>query len=684
MREEAHTVRLGVDVGGTFTDLVLITETGQVSIEKVLSRPKEGFASILEGLTRMGVDPAAVKQISYGTTIATNSVIERKGARVGMLCTRGFRDVVEHQRWHRRTLYDLHQSRPEPLVARRDRFNVTERVSAGGDVLQEIDEQDVLAALAELEREGMESIAICFLNAHANGSNERKVGDLVKRHWRTAYVSLSSEVAPLIREWERTTTTVVNAYTQPILERHLHGVEQHMQALGLNAHLDIMQSNGGIISVSEACLAPVRTILSGPAGGVIGALLVGQRSHFDSVITLDMGGTSCDVSVIRNGEPEITKEGQVEYNVPITVPMVKIETIGAGGGSIAWIDAGGALKVGPQSAGASPGPVCYGQGGTEPTVTDAHLLLGRLTPAGLLGGRLRLDADLARHAFEERVCPPLHLDVVEAASGVIRIANVLMAEAIRLQTVNKGLDPRDFVLLAFGGAGPLHACEIAAELGLGRVIAPPSPGVLSAFGLGGADAKTGVVRAINRSMGELTAAGLRELYSSLDNQCRQVLDREEIDSADRTLIHSADLRYEEQSFEITVPVANGFDTQAELTELSDAFHRSHRDQYGYAIPEHTPFLVNVEVTAIGRKPKPITPPLASSVSRAVPIATRPVYFLEPPGFAPAAIYARGELFAGHSLQGPAVVEQFDSTVIVPPGWHARADEYGDLILEKDV
>jgi N-methylhydantoinase A len=663
---------------------VLVADDGRVRIEKVVSRPREGLASILEGLTQLTVEPAAVDQISYGTTIATNSVIERKGARVGMLCTRGFRDVLDHQRWHRRTLYDLHQTRPEPLVPRRHRLEVTERVSAAGEILCEIEEQDVLDALTQFEREGIESIAVCFLNAHANGSNERAVRRVIERDGRGHYVSVSSEISPLIREWERASTTVVNAYTQPVLEHHLRGIEEDMRSRGLSTRLDIMQSNGGIISIAEASSAPVRTILSGPAGGVIGSHLIGQRSGYDNLITLDMGGTSCDVAVIRDGQPEVTKEGAVEYNVPITVPMIKIETIGAGGGSIAWIDRGGALKVGPQSAGASPGPACYRQGGTQPTVTDAHLLLGRLTARGLLGGRLHLDEELARAAFEEHICQPLALDLDNATGGVIRIANVMMAEAIRLLTINKGLDPRDFVLLAFGGAGPLHACEIAEELGVTRVIAPPSPGVLSAFGLAGADVKTGFVGSVNRSIDELTAAEVREIFSGLEARCRHVLDGERILPQDQSLMRSADLRYEEQSFEVTVPVVDGFTRLEDISALGEAFHVAHRELYGYSIPDHAPFVVNVEVMATGRKPKPASPALARSSAPVLPIATRAVYFLEAAGLQETAIYARDALMAGQMLSGPAVVEQFDSTVVVPPEWCGRVDEYGSLILERGV
>ncbi len=675
-------MRLGVDVGGTFTDLVLVTDDGQVRIGKVLSRPKEGFASIQEGLEQMGIPATALDQISYGTTIATNSVIERKGAKVGMLCTRGFRDVLEHQRWHRRTLYDLHQTRPDPLVSRRLRLEVTERVAADGEVLCQLDEQELREALEVFAREGIDSVAVCFLNAHANGANERRVRELIAHEDGPTYISLSSEIAPLIREWERTSTTVVNAYTQPILERHLRGVEADMQALGLDARLDIMQSNGGIISVMEASSASVRTILSGPAGGVIGSMLVGQRSGFSDLITLDMGGTICDVFVIRNGSPELTKEGEVEYNIPITVPMLKIETIGAGGGSIAWIDAGRALKVGPQSAGASPGPACYGTGGIEPTVTDAHLLLGRLSPDGLLGGRLRLDEERARRAYAERICEPLELDLHQAAGGVIRIANVLMAEAIRLLTINKGLDPRDFALLAFGGAGPLHGCEIADELGIQRVIAPPAPGVLSAFGLAGADVKTGYVSAVNRLLADLRPSDLEEQFLALERRCHEVLDRQGIAPSDQALVRTADLRYEEQSFELTVPVSGGIATQKELDAVGASFHRAHRELYGYEIADHSPFLVNVEVVGVGRKPKPRATPLPSATGPAKPVGTRAVYFLEPFGVRDAAIYARDHLRAGQTLSGPAVVEQFDSTVVLPPGWQGRVDEFGSLILER--
>lgn len=673
-------MRLGVDVGGTFTDLVYVSDRGDVRIGKVPSRVNDPMEAIKEGLEQMGLALADVCEIVFGTTVATNTVIEKKGARTGLLCTEGFRDVLEHQRWHRRSMYDLQQTRPAPLVERALRIGIRERVSAAGEMLAAVNPAQVRAAVAALEAAGVESIAVCFMNSYRNGANEAAVRAALSNGRARKYVSLSVEVSPLIREWERTSTTVVNAYIQPVIDRYLGGLEQDLQAAAPAARLDIMQSNGGVISVAQAVTEPVRTILSGPAGGAMGAILVGSKAGQQDVIGMDMGGTSCDISVIRSGVPEVTKEGQVEYNVPIMVPMLNIETIGAGGGSLVWIDAGGVMKVGPQSAGAVPGPACYDRGGSQPTVTDAQLLLGRLPADGLLRGRMPVRLDLAEGAFAARICPQLGVSALQAAAGVIQIANIKMAEAIRLLTVNKGLDPRDFTLVPFGGAGPLHACEIAMELGIPRVLIPPAPGVLSALGLAGAGVKVGAVCALNTSLGALTAEAVEAHYRQLEERCRALLSEHGVPAEHQAFERSADLRYPGQSFEVTVPAEAG-SGPGSLAALADRFHTTHRDLYKYAIPEETPFLVNIEVTARDRRTRPVLHPLAAR-AEAPAAGERRVYILEIGGWVTAPVYHREQLAPGQALAGPALIDQFDSTALIPPGFAGRVDAYGNIMVVR--
>jgi N-methylhydantoinase A len=676
-------VRLGIDVGGTFTDLVFLSSDGKILVEKVPSRPDDPFGAILDGIHKLGIPTDQIDEISYGTTIATNCVLERKGAKTGLLCTSGFRDILEHQRWHRRTLYDLLQTRPTPLVPRYLRLEVTERTAADGEVLTEVAEESVSDALARFRDEGVESLAICFLNAHANRQNEAEAKQLARDGGGMAYISVSSEIAPLIREWERTSTTVLNAYTQPMVDRHMRGLRQQMEENGLTMPLDIMQSNGGIISIAEAIDRPIRTILSGPAGGVSGSQIVAGRAGFGDLITFDLGGTSCDVSVIREGVPQVTKEGEVEYNAPITIPMLDIKTIGAGGGSIAWIDRGGIMKVGPRSAGAAPGPASYGRGGQEPTVTDAHLLLGRLPEDGLLGGRMRLDRSAAEAALETKLTGALGLGLIQVSSGIIRIVNINMAEAIRLVTTDRGLDPRDFTLFAFGGGGPLHACELALELGIHRILVPPSPGVLSALGLASADVKTSALTAVNRSLATIAPAQLSSMYDELSVRCLRTLESHDIPADARQILRSADLRYPGQSFEVTVLVPDIACDASATSEIADRFHRTHQEWYKYAMPDQAPFLVNIEVTGIGMMPKPVDKEASLASTAAVPIRDRKVYFLEQNDFLDTPVYRRTNLLPDASFPGPAIVDQFDSAVLVTPEFRARVDAHDNLIIERN-
>ena len=675
---ESGGFRLGVDVGGTFTDLMWAAPGHLARIAKVPTRIDDPYGAICEGLAQMDVAIGKISMIAFGTTIATNIVIERTGARTALLCTRGFRDVLEHQRWHRRYLYDLQQTRPEPLVPRHLRIGVGERVGADGTVLQELDSAEVSALIEALQREGVTSVAMCFLNSYRNSANEEAAGQALRNADSGLYVSLSSELAPLIREWERTSTTVVNAYVQPAIHRHLSMLQTSISESAPNVGLHIMQSNGGVISVENASAEPVKTILSGPAAGVVGAGVVGEAVGEPHLITMDMGGTSCDVALVREGTPQVSKEGEAGYNIPITVPMLNIKTIGAGGGSIVWIDSGGALKVGPASAGAVPGPACYRRGGTQPTVTDAQLTLGRLSAGGLLGGRMSLDPNAAETALGG-IAEQCGMSTLELAAGVVRISNVLMAEAIRMITVNQGLDPRDFALLAFGGAGPLHACEIADELQIPKVIIPGTPGVLSAMGLAGAAVKVGAVNALNTSLGALSIDDIEAEYGRLEARCHLILDEHQIPRDRRMLERSADLRYRQQSFEVTVPVPAGA-----TDSLAELFTDLHRSRYQYALPNEVPFLVNIEVTARGHQQAEPPRPLGDGTSAPEPSGSRAMFVLEGEEWVNAPVFQRDALLPRHRLVGPAIVDQLDSTLIILPGYVGDVDASGAIVLTREV
>ena len=668
---------IGIDVGGTFTDFVLLDETGELKVEKVLSSSLAAYQAVADGLSRLGVKSEDISRISYGTTIATNTLLERSGAETGLIATEGFRDVLEMQRWHRKELYDLHQSRPEPFVRRSRRVTVPERVAGDGTVLKLVTEPAVIAAVQDLLTKGTESIAVCLLNSYVNPENERKIREIISRHFPSIPVSISTEISPIIREYERTIVTVINAYIQPKVQAHLEALYRELQEHDFQIKFEVVQSNGGLISVEDAMLQPARMILSGPAGGVTGASFVGHQAGEPNLITLDIGGTSCDVSLVRQGRPDVSKEGELEWNIPISLPMVSVTTIGAGGGSIVWVDQGNIMKVGPRSAGSSPGPACYGQGGTQPTVTDAHMLLGRLHEDGLLGGRLPLDKQLAYQAFQP-LAESLGLSVIQAAAGAITIVNQRMIEAIRLVTVDRGYDPRDCVLLAFGGAGPLHACEMANDLGIKRILIPPSPGVLSALGLAVADVKTNQIASVNQPFSTLTPTFTMTCLERLESDAARVLEEHGIPMEDRQFTYSADIRYVQQSYDVQV-ISDSLG-RGDLVGLAQAFHAAYSDLYHYAMPEQIPFLVNLEVTGVGLRPKPDIQKTNSTHSNALRARVRSVYLHTTADFVEVPVYDRQTLTPGSTFHGPAIVEQFDTTTNVPPGFSASVDAYHNLIL----
>ena len=693
------TWRVGIDIGGTFTDAALVDgETGQVRVVKVLTTPEDpakGFMTALErGLAECGAGGRDVAAVVHATTVATNAIIEGKTARVGMLVTRGFRDILEIGRQIRSRLYDVHLQKPAPLVPRRWSLEVGERLDAEGRVLEPLDVGEVRAAVRRLRDERVEAVVICFLHSYLNPAHERAAAAIVREEMPDIWLSVSSEVCPEFREYLRGSTAAVNAAVMPIVSRYVDALESRLAALGATAPFYVMQSNGGVMTSASAKERPVYMVESGPAAGVIAAGAVAAPYRYANVLSFDMGGTTAKVGLIQDGRLRLSTEMEVGAQAvtplgegrgggyPVRTPVIDLVEVGAGGGSEAWIDAGGALRVGPRSAGARPGPACYGLGGATPTITDANLALGRLDPAFFLGGEMTLDAGAARRAIGDRVAAPLGLDPLAAASGIVEIANAHMIGAMRLVSVQRGYDPRDFVLVAFGGAGPLHANALARELGIPTVLVPPSPGIASALGMLATDIRHEFVATRRLRLAGLAPAALEALFADFVAEGAARLDRDGVPLAERRVLRSADLRYHGQSFELPVTVPPGPLSAADLLRLRDEFHAMHERAYGYAAPDDPVELVNVRLAAIGVTPKPRRAPLAEGGPSAASglKGRRNIWFAEAAGFRPTQVLDRGKLLRGNVIDGPAIVEEPDASTLVHPGWTATVDEHGNLVL----
>ena len=691
--------RVGIDIGGTFTDAALVdADTGQVRVVKVLTTPEDpahGFMSALErGLAECGAGGPDVAAVVHATTVATNAIIEGKIARVGMLVTRGFRDILEIGRQIRSRLYDVHLQKPAPLVPRRWSLEVGERLDAEGNVLEALDVSEVRAAVRRLRTEGVEAVVICFLHAYLNPAHERAAAAIVREEMPEAWLSVSSEVCPEFREYLRGSTAAVNAAVMPIVSRYVDALESRLAALGATAPFYVMQSNGGVMTSASAKERPVYMVESGPAAGVIAAGAVAALYRYANVLSFDMGGTTAKVGLIQDGRLRLSTEMEVGAQAvtplgegrgggyPVRTPVIDLVEVGAGGGSEAWIDAGGALRVGPRSAGARPGPACYGRGGVIPTITDANVTLGRLDPAFFLGGEMTLDADAARRAIAEQVATPLGLDPIAAASGIVEIANAHMIAAMRLVSVQRGYDPRDFVLVAFGGAGPVHANALARELSIPTVLVPPSPGIASAVGMLATDIRHEFVATRRLRLDDLAAATLEALFTDFLAEGEARLARDGVPLADRRMVRSADLRYHGQSFELPVTVPPGPLTEADVARVRDEFHAMHERAYGYAAPDDAVELVNVRLAAIGVTPKPRRAPLPEGgpSSDAARKGRREIWFAETGGFRPTLVLDRGKLLRGNVVDGPAIIEEADASTLVHPGWTATVDVHGNLVL----
>jgi len=692
--------RVGVDIGGTFTDVALVNEdTGQIGIAKVPTTPKDFGHGVVEGLSIAlkdhGIDAGDVSLLSHATTVVTNAILESKGAKALLVSTKGFRDILELRRSSRASLYDLYQDAPSLLIPRYCRLEVDERVDAEGKVVRPLAEGDLDAIIAFAQANEIEAVAVSLMFSFLNDTHERLVGERLRAALPDIPIFLSSEVLPEIREFERASTTAVCAYVGPILESYLRRLEGATREMGL-PDLYIMGSSGGVFDVSEGLKMPAMAIESGPAAGVIAAALIGRQLDKGNLLSFDMGGTTAKASLIKDGMVETTSEYEVggDGNVnrwmngtghPIRVPVIDLAEVSAGGGSIAWIDPGGSLKVGPRSAGAEPGPVCYDAGGTLPTVTDCNLTLGYLDSETLLAGRLAIRADKAAAAIEEHLAKPLGIAVDDAAAGVLNVVNASMAEALRMVSVERGHDARDFSLVAFGGAGPMHAAELATELGIREVIIPPIPGGFSALGLVATDLKRDYVKTHFIALGEADTDAVAAAYGDMETSARLMLDAAGIADDDRVLERYADLRYGRQAYELTVPAQAGAVTQETKDELARLFHEKHRLTYGHDNPDETIQLVNLRLTAIGRLEKLNLSPGADAgaghhAGAGAGSASRPVWFRQG-GRLDCAIHVGARLGADTDISGPAVIEAVDTTIVIPPGWRARMNPSGHILME---
>jgi N-methylhydantoinase A len=680
------TWRIGVDSGGTFTDVCLFEEeSGRVEVWKVPSTPDDpsrGIAQgVEEGVARVGARAREVGYFGHGTTVATNALIQHRGVATGLITTAGFRDLLELGRQKRPDLYDLQVEKPAVLVARDLRLEIPERVHHDGTVETRLDETALREAARALKRAEVKAVAICFLYSFVRPEHEATARRVLAEEFPEAFVCASHEVAPEFREYERMSTAVVNAYLGPVMARYIERLGQRLAGLGLAAKPHLTQSNGGVIGFEQAARLPVRSVLSGPSTGVVAAQEVGRIAGFSDLITFDMGGTSTDVALLKGGECRLASEAIV-HGYPIKAPMLDIHTVGAGGGSIAHVDSGGLLKVGPRSAGADPGPVCYDRGNREPTVTDANVVLQTLNPTHLLGGRMQVRQDLARAAIQG-LADRLGMELMATAQGIVSVVTANMARAIRVISVQRGHDPRDYTLVAFGGAGPLHAARLARELEISRIFVPRNPGIFCALGLLLTDLRADFATTRLQALSKAALPSVIEALAQLDAQAGAWFAEEAIAPASRRVTRTVDMRYAGQNYELSVPLPEGPITASSLAALDAGFAATHKRMYGFAAEGETVQLVTFRLEAAGVVRKAAMRKRADAgpdASRAI-VGRREVWFPGANGFVACPVYDRDRLDAGNRIAGPAIVEQMDATTLVLPGMTATVEPYLNLILE---
>ncbi len=683
------TARIGADVGGTFTDIVLIDAQRGVALRKLPSTPDDFGRAVVDGVSDLlpahAVPPQAVADVVHGTTVATNTILEFKGALTGLLTTRGFRDVLELRRLRVPKLYDLFWDKPRPLVERALRLEIDERMDSTGQVLQPLDLAQAEQAAEHLVAQGVQAIAVSLLHAYANPAHEQAIGELLRRRWPHLSVSLSHEVLPIIREYERTSTTVINAYVQPLVAHYVQSLRGQLDAHAVTAPLLIMQSNGGVMSDVAAALKPAYIVESGPAAGVIASVGLARELGVDNVITFDMGGTTAKASVVERGIPDFTSEFEVAAGISLasklssgggyalSVPFIDLSEVGAGGGSIVWIDPGGAPKVGPHSAGARPGPVCYATGGTQPTVTDANVVLGYINPTSLLDGAMPIDADAARRVLQEQVADVLGLSLLDAAYGVHQLVSS-----------QRGRDPRKFTLFAFGGSGPVHAAGLAGELEIGRIVVPRAPGFFSAFGLLAADLEHHAVRTFMRRTASLDLEELGAAFDALERRCRADLGRDDLQAEQIQVERWVEMRYVGQAFELPVCAPLGDLEQHHVATFEQDFHATHERTYGHRT-DNVMEIVNLRVICrapIDAAPPTTPPPVPPTNGRSMPRQVRPAYFGPRWGLCDTPVLRREHL-TSEAARGPLIVEEYDATVVVPPSCSAARDHLGNILIEVE-
>lgn len=674
---------IGVDVGGTYTDLFLFDEaTGQARVGKVPStRGQEavGFANGIQGLAPL----PAISAIVHGTTVGTNALLERKGAKAGLITTAGFRDVLAMRRRDRRQTWGLVGSFT-PVIPRERRLEVAERTLADGTIHTAVDPEEVAAAARQLLAEGAESLAIVFLHSYANPANEQAALAAARAVWPNQHVAASADILPEIREFERTSTAALNAVLQPTIGNYLNALDTRLREGGFGGEFLIVQSNGGVMSVETAGRLPVRTALSGPAAGVIAAAHIATEAGFPDVITGDIGGTSFDVSLVAGGKPQLAAQSTIDFGLVIRTPMIEITTIGAGGGSIARVDSAGLLQVGPESAGSVPGPVCFGQGGTYPTLTDANVVLGRINAERPIGGQLKsLDAEAAGRAIETHVGIPLGLDRMAAAEAILRVANARMASALRLVSIERGYDPKRFALMPFGGGGALHAGALIREVGLARALVPRYPGVTSALGCVIADMRHDQVRTLNQPLLAIEPAHLRHLMDEAAATLSKLLDRAGVDFTGRRVLHELDMSYTGQTHTVAVPMPLAEDGGGALShaDILGAFEATYTSAYGRKLASPVRVL-NLRSAVIGMRPKIDLLSMAPAPDATIEAAARPARRVHLGAWHEAAVFDRLLLPVGAVIAGPALLEQPDTTILVLPGQTGRVDRFGNIVLEE--
>ena len=677
--ENAQSIIAGIDVGGTFTDLLLVADDG-VKVVKTPTTVENQAYGVLEALAETGAPLSEIDAIVHGTTTTTNAVLERKLSRTGMITTKGFRDIIEVGRRTRPQPYGMF-GRFEPIVSRDLRLEVPERMDAAGRVVVDLDEEAVKEAASQLLNLGCESVVVHFLHAYANPDHERRAVEILRDVWPNDYITAGHELLSEYREYERGVTAAVNAAVRPILHRYVDRLQSELTQEGFRRDFLVMNGNGGMISARLVDREAAKTVMSGPASGIMAAAHAAKRAGIDNLITYDMGGTSTDVALVMDAIPAVSNELDVEYAMPIHVPMVDVRTIGSGGGSIAAVSDAGLLKVGPESAGASPGPICYGRGGAEPTITDANLLLGRLNPENLLSMENAPSLDAIRGTFDDKIAGPLSIDTDAAAGAVIRVANDRMAGAIRIVSISKGHDPRDFTLFAFGGAGPLHAVALARELGIPRVLVPTRPGITNALGCVVADVRHDFVRTVNRPLDLVDMGEVQEIMSAQVKEGRDLIESETISIENIRVFHGADMQFVGQTHLISVPLPR---LDATREEIQAIFEKAYFDRFQVKLPEIRANLVNLKTSVIGERPdfdlgRIMDARLRAKTVENARIGTRQVWFdgewLE------TAIYARDKLPTGGQFVGPAIVEQMDTTIVVESGNSVLVDEDGNLSIE---